>query len=122
MSFDTSIPGYAELSDWLIPPNYPVRITFFGRFRDGGPQGGTYGVELEDAEGNRIPFFFDRFLGRLCYGNTHETGEDAAFIKVGSKFEKEAFALIESLATSSEEYKEIMQKLEQAKIYSEIAF
>lgn len=122
MSFDTSIAGYAELSNWLIPPSYPVRISFFGGYRDGGPQGGTFCVDLEDAEGNKFTFFFDRFLGRLCYGRSFEKGEDAAFLRVGSKIEKEAFALLESLAAASKEYEEIVKKLERAKIYTEIAF
>lgn len=122
MSVNTSLASYAELSDWIVIPVFPVIITHFGRYRDGGPQGGTYYIDLEDAKSNKISFFFDKFLGRLCFGSTTETGEDAAFIKVGSRVEKEAFTLLETLAKSSSEYNEIIQKLEQAKTYAEIDF
>ena len=62
-----------------------------------------------------MPFFFDRFLGRLCYGSTYETGDDAVFLKRHSKMEIEAFALIESLAATSPEYREIMVCLSHAR-------
>lgn len=117
MTYDTSIPCFAELDDWPITPHQPLIINSFGRYRDGGPQGGTYYVDLKDAVGIYIPFFFDRFLGRLCYGSTYETGDDAAFLKPGSKLEREAFALIEALAAGSAEYSEVLEKLTHARTW-----
>lgn len=63
MSRDTSIPGYPELYDWPEPLSYPVRISGCGWYRDG-----TYYVDVEDVSGRRSCFFFDHFLGRICYG------------------------------------------------------
>ena len=115
MARDESVPGFAELSDWPFTPRPPVRIADYGWYRDGGPQGGTFYVDLEDAEGRRIPFFFERFLGRLCYGSAYETGDDAAFLKKGSRVQSEAFAIIGELAASSPEYAVVAERLERSR-------
>ncbi len=111
MSRDTSNPGYPELYDWPEPLTYPVRISGCGWYRDG-----TYYVDLEDGSGRRQCFFFDHFLGRLCYGEFEED-EFAAFLRPGSRLEQEAFALIESLARQSEDYAEVIERLRYAKTW-----
>lgn len=117
MTRDTSVPCFAEMVDWPVPLARPVRIKNHGRYRDGGPRGGTYYVDLEDANETYIPFFFDRFLGRLCYGSTYETGDDAAFLKPQSKIEREAFALIEELASASPEFSEVLEHINHARTW-----
>jgi hypothetical protein len=101
------------MDDWPIPPVFPVRVSDCGRYRDGGPQGGTYFVDLMDSAGNVFPFFFDRFLGRLCYG-THDGTDNAAFIRKGSKLESEAFAAIEAAALSPE-FEQLSDRLTHAR-------
>lgn len=59
-------------------------------------------------------------MGRLCYGSTYETGNDAAFIKLGSKLEREAFEYIDLLARSDSEFKDILKKLDHAKVWSKL--
>ena len=117
MSIDTSVPGYPELYDWPQPVTLPLRIRSHGAYRDSGPQGPTYYVDLEDAAGHALPFFFDRFLGRLCYGSSYESGSDAAFLKAGSKIEREAISAIEALAASSEEFQVLLAKVRHAKTW-----
>ena len=90
-SVDDSIPDYRELSSWPIPPAFPAQILGIWIYRDGG----TVGVTIQGHQGQAIEFFFDRFLGRLCYGLS-ETETDAAYIKKGSTFEKEIFDYLES--------------------------
>lgn len=88
--FDKSIPGYTELSKWPKSPGFPETITGIWLYRDGG----TVGVTITGKNGKDIDFFFDRVLGRLCYGE-HDTKSDAAYIKVGSKLEKEVYSYLE---------------------------
>ncbi len=65
---------------------------YLSTYRDGG----TVGVGIKGKKGNHsIDFFFDRFLGRLCYGKD-ETKFDAAYIKRGSKFEKEVYSYLQT--------------------------
>jgi len=118
MSLDTSIPCFPELDDWPFAPTHPVRIAAHGRYRDSGPQGSTYYVDLKDFDDRCIPFFFERFLGRLCYGSLYETGEDAAFLRRGSRIEQEAILLIEYLATKSPQYEELLEKIRHAKVWT----
>jgi hypothetical protein len=99
MALDTSVPGFPEMDDWPTAPVPPFRLHAFGSYRDPDPWCTAY-VELKDSAGNVYRFFFDRFLGRLCYGSSDE-GDDAAFIRRGSKFESEAFSAIASVAASS---------------------
>ncbi len=61
-------------------------------------------------------FFFDRFLGRLCYGSSYETGEDATFLRRGSRIEQEADLLIEYLATKFPQYEELLENIRHAKL------
>lgn len=89
--YDRSIPGYTELSGWPIQPSYPEKILAIIIYRDGG----TVGVTIQGKKGQDIEFFFDRFLGRLCYGEC-EKADDAAYIKKGSQFEKEVYAYLEA--------------------------
>ena len=88
--YDRSIPGYTELSEWPKKPGYPEQILGIWLYRDGG----TVGVTTKGKNGKDIEFFFDRFLGRLCYGE-YETKSDAAYIKKGSIFEKEVYSYME---------------------------
>jgi hypothetical protein len=114
MSLDASVPAYSERYDWPTPPVLTLRIKDFGRYRDGGPQGGTVFVDLEDSAGTVFPFFFDRFLGRLCYGTSHHGSDDAAFIRRGSKFESEVFSAIETAALAPE-FSEVAKCLSHAR-------
>ncbi|WP_367344626.1 hypothetical protein [Stenotrophomonas bentonitica] len=116
MSIDTSVPGYPELSDWPTAPAPPVHISNSGRLRDSGPQGGTYYVDLVDSRGTLYPFFFDRFLGRLCYGS-YESQSDAAFLRRGSRIEEEAVSLIEGLAANNVQDPELLKRIRHAKTW-----
>ncbi|PCJ11806.1 MAG: hypothetical protein COB04_18625 [Gammaproteobacteria bacterium] len=87
---DRSIPGYAELSTWPKLPGSPEEILGIWLYRDGG----TVGVTIKGKIGKDIELFFDRVLGRLCYGKYH-TDDDAAFIKKGSDFETEVYEYLE---------------------------
>lgn len=89
--FDKSIPGYTKLSGWPKEPAFPEQIKGICLYRDGG----TVGVTIKGKNGKDIEFFFDRELGRLCYGK-HHTHSDAAFIEVGTEFEKEVFSYLEA--------------------------
>ena len=84
--FDRSIPGYSELIGWPKKPLFPEQITEICLYRDG-----TVVVVVSGD----IEFFFERSLGRLCYGQSH-TDEAAAFIKKGSSFESELYAYLEA--------------------------
>jgi len=88
--FDRSIPGYAEVSIWPEAPGFPEEIRGIWVYRDGG----TVGVTIKGKNGKEIELFFERALGRLCYGEYH-TASNAAYIKQGSKFEKEIFEYLE---------------------------
>jgi hypothetical protein len=99
MALDTFVPGFPEMDDWRTAPEPPFRLHAFGSYRDPDPWCTVY-VELKDSAGTVYRFFFDRFLGRLCYGWSDE-GDDSAFIRKGSKFESEAFSAIESAAAGS---------------------
>lgn len=83
--FDRSIPGYSELSGWPKPPIFPEQITEICLYRDG-----TVVVVINGD----VEFFFERSLGRLCYGESHRD-EEAAFIKKGSLFETELYSYLE---------------------------
>ncbi len=52
------------------------------------------GVTIKGKTGKDIEFFFDRVLGRLCYGE-HESKSNAAYIRKGSDFESEVYAYFE---------------------------
>lgn len=111
MAYDRSLPGFPEIGDWPVLLSEPVRIRSHGYCRSG-----SYDVDLEDAAGVRHPFFFDRSLGRLCYGTRDDT-DDAAFLKRGSRLQREAFALLESLAGQSSEFVELRECLERARTW-----
>ena len=118
-----SIPGYPEISDWPVKPALPAQIIEILIYRDGG----TVGVVLEGNKGKGIDLFFDRFLGRLCFGDYH-TAADAAYLKKGSKLEKEAFEYLEfarkKLSTqrfSKLEIQVFNQYFKKARIYSSIS-
>jgi hypothetical protein len=116
-SSDESMPCFREVAEWPIQPQRPGRIVEFGRYRDGGPRGGTFYVVLAGINGVHVPFFFDRFLGRLCYGANAEVGSDAAFLKGQSKIEVEAFELLESASRSSSKFKEVLECLTHARTW-----
>ncbi len=73
-------------------------------------------LDLVDSNGTVFNFFFDRFLGRLCFGST-EDDEDAAFLKNGSRIQTEAFDIIETLCNGRDEYSEIQSQLKLARNY-----
>ena len=118
--FDRSIPGYTELSKWPQQPGYPEKIISICSYRDGG----TVGVMIKGENGKGIEFFFERFLGRLCYG-AYETKDDAAYIKKGSKFEGEVYLYLEAAGKNlspsffqTSDIDTFNQCLKKAKIYS----
>ncbi|MDJ0510856.1 MAG: hypothetical protein QNJ64_16605 [Crocosphaera sp.] len=117
------IPGYKEIEDWPIEPKKPYRIVEVCQYRDGGPQGGTLGIYLAGKKGKTIPFFFDKILSRLCYGE-HQSKEEAAFIKVGCSFEKEIYDAITSalegtnIMLSQSNRIDVKKALEKAQVYS----
>ena len=115
MTTDDAIPGFAELSDWPIPPTLPLRIGDHGSYRDPRPYC-TYYLNLIDSQGAKYCFFFDRFLGRLCYGQSDED-DNAAYLKKGSVLQIEAFSIIEKLCRDQPEYAEIQQRLTHARTY-----
>ena len=119
---DNAMPGYPELSDWPIKPDLPAQIIEILIYRDGG----TVGVVLKGNKGKGVDFFFDKFLGRLCFGDYH-TATDAAYLKKGSKLEKEAFEYLEfarkKLSTqkfSKSQIQVFNQYFKRAQIYSSV--
>ena len=88
---DAEIPGYPEIYHWPKQPVFPEEIIDILIYRDGG----TVGVTIKANDGDRIEFFFDRELGRLCFGQ-HHTDDSAAFVKMGSPFEKELYSYLEN--------------------------
>jgi len=118
MESDTSIPGFRELCDWPTPPARPFRLGLHGGMREmvGGSRN-TYYVDLIDDRGATYSFFFERFLGRLCFGSRDEESEDAAFLKKGSSLQIEVFQVLETLAPTSEERDELLERLEDARNY-----
>lgn len=113
----THIAGTHEIDDWPEPLAPPVYIASYGRYRDRGTRGPTYGVDLGDSSRLLHPFFFDREFGRLCYGMHHDD-DNAAFLKLGSRIEVEAFALIHDLAMQSPEFAEVLAYLQCAKPFA----
>ena len=118
--FDRSVSGYTELSVWPEEAGYPEEILGIWLYRDGG----TVGITIKGKRDKCIEFFFDRYLGRLCYGE-YETKSDAAFIKKGSKLEKEVYSYLENARKklTSEHFRisdiELFnERFEKAKIYS----
>src|SRR5262249_32447051 len=116
-------PGFPEMDDWPTAPELPFQLHHFGSYRDPDPRCTVY-VELMDTAGAVYRFLFDRFLGRLCYGS-YEEGDDAAFIRKGSKFESEAFLAIESAAASfagrhDSEYSRILESLDYARRWTRL--
>ena len=95
MDDSTPIPGFSEISDWPTPPAFPLTLKSHGIYRDPNPHC-THYFKIADADGRVFPFFFDRFLGRLCYGSTNETGDDAAFVTSGSVLANDVFAVLGS--------------------------
>ncbi|TWU50722.1 hypothetical protein Poly51_40150 [Rubripirellula tenax] len=93
MDDSTPIPGFSEISDWPTPPALPLSLQSHGFYRDPNPYC-THYVDIVDADGNVFPFFFERFLGRLCYGATNETSDDAAFVTSGSALADDVFAVM----------------------------
>ena len=114
---DKSIPGFAELSDWPIQsPALPFRIGDFGAYRDPQPFC-TFFVELIDASGQVYAFFFDRALGRLCYGQ-NEDDENAAYLRKNSTIQIDVFAIIHELCANRLEYDDIASRLAHASNYA----
>lgn len=91
----TPIPGFSEISDWPTPPSLPLALQSHGFYRDANPHC-THYVNIVDADGIVFPFFFERFLGRLCYGTTDAAGDDAAFVKPGSVIADVIFEVLTS--------------------------
>ncbi|MCK5855696.1 MAG: hypothetical protein KAG56_10780 [Sulfurovaceae bacterium] len=89
--FDRAIPGYTEVSTWPIQPDFPEEICGIWVYRDGG----TVGITIKGKNEKNIEFFFERVLGRLCYG-LDEKKDNAAFIKKNSILEKEIYNYLES--------------------------
>jgi hypothetical protein len=118
--FDSSVVGFTELSGWPKEPGFPEEIVSIIPYRDGG----TVGVVIKGRNGKDIDFFFDRILGRLCYGE-YETKSDAAYIKKNSPFEREVYEYFEAAKkrlnthvfslSDIETFNECFQK---AKVYS----
>ena len=109
------VPGFPEISEWPVSPSMPLRIGNFGIYRDPGPHCTMY-VDLVDSGGAVFTFFFDRFLGRLCFGRIDDD-KDAAFLKKGSRIQMDVFAIINELCDGRDEYKDIQSRLEIARNY-----
>ena len=117
---DYSISGYPTISKWDISPKPPFNISWLSFFRCG-----NVSVTIEDSNKNEYTFFFDDFLGRLCFGAENNESETAVFIKANSKLEREAFFAIEEAIANEiekrgEEYYElslVKKCLEKAKVY-----
>lgn len=85
------LPGFAEASDWHVPPVPPLTIVDTDIHRDGG----TGYMIIKDGSGRRYPFCFDKALGRLCTGH-HTSDDDAAYVTVGSNLEAAVFTAMET--------------------------
>ena len=111
----SQIPGFAEVSEWPVQPELPFRVSGFGRHRDPQPHC-TFYLDLIDKTGRVFHFFFDRFLGRLCFGKIDDD-DDAAFLKKGSRIQVEVFEIIGNLCNGHSEYAEIQLHLDRARNY-----
>ena len=119
---DFSIPGYPEISDWDISPKPPFNIGLILNFRCYS----DIAFVLVDANQTEFSFFFDGFLGRLCYGAESYKEETASYIKANSKLEKEAFSAIEfALNNAQSDFIKdyygllaIKERFERAKVYA----
>jgi hypothetical protein len=113
----SQIPGFSEISDWPVKPTPPFTIVDFGAYRDGGPRC-TFYVDLTDSAGHKYSFFFERFLGRLCFGTTNDEGEDAAFVRVGSVLERDVLTILETAIDADSKYSQMREFVERAKHWS----
>lgn len=119
------IPGYFELSDWPVPVKPPFRLVEIVIFRCGELRS-TVCIYLKDANHQKLPFFFDSFLGRLCFGEENHRTDSAAYITSNSKLEREAFAAIEDALQrcqpgyiyNASELSILRECLERAKVYT----
>lgn len=109
------VPGFPEISEWPLFPSMPLSIGNFGIYRDPGPHCTMY-VDLVDSDGTVFNFFFDCFLGRLCFGSIDDD-QESAFLKKGSRIQTEVFAIIKELCDGRDEYKDIQSRLELARTY-----
>lgn len=93
MEFNPYPPGYRELDEWPVTPKPPLSLADFGGWRNGGAY-----FKLIDSAGHEYDFFFERFLGRLCFG-WDEDADDAAFVKVGGALEREVLEILDESVT-----------------------
>ena len=99
MDDSSQIPGFREMDDWPTQPVFPLTVTSFDAVRGGG-----HVLDITDSLGTTFPFFFERFLGRLCYGSRDEYSDDAAFVTSSSQFAFDVFDACESAITSGVDF------------------
>ena len=56
-------------------------------------------VVINDATGAQFIFGFDSSLGRLFYGATHESSDDAAWVRHGSPLEADVLSFLQKEGT-----------------------
>lgn len=110
------LPGFAEIDKWPEVPQPPLSIKDFGRYRDWGPHQTVY-VVLADIGGHEYHFFFDRFLGRLCFGK-NDKDEDAAFVRVGSPLERDILDILDAAIATDETYAKLRKPVARARHWS----
>ncbi len=104
---DNSVPGFARIDDWPIPPTFPVEIIEWNRYRDGGLQGGTVFAVLEDAKAQQYSICFDKFLGRLCFGATNTEDENVAFVRADSALAHSIVAILIAFVNDNLHHREV---------------
>ena len=118
MPLDRSIPGFAEIDEWPVTPTPPLSIEQFDCYRDGGPRGGTVFVVIADSAQQKYQIFFDRFLGRLCFGATHHEDDGAAFVKVGSPLESSIIDFLDHAISADPRFADLRDSVQRAKHWS----
>ena len=87
-----NIPGFSEVVDWPVEAVRPLRVVNAEQWRR---EGVPACVVVADSTDLKFIFGFDSLLGRLFYGATLESSEDAAWVRVGSPLESEIFPILE---------------------------
>ena len=114
MDDSTQIPGFREISDWPSPPNHPLRIAYFGAVHDR-----EFVLKFTDADGAGFSFFFDRELGRLCFGSSDEHADDAPFVTAGSTMSTDViFACDFAIASGFDDADRLLKVINRARHWS----
>ena len=86
-----NIPGFPEVVEWPTRPVRPLRVINAEQWRC---EGVPAWVVIADATGAEFVFGFDSLLGRLFYGATHESSDEAAWVRPASPLEADVLPFL----------------------------